>query len=359
TLIETQLVETVVLNLINFESLIATKAARIRQAAGDRLLMDFGLRRAHGYGGIQASRSAIIGGFQKTSNTFSAAKYGLEPSGTMAHSWIQSFDDEITAFRTYAELYSEQCILLVDTYDTVNSGLPNAIRVGLDMEEQGLKLKGIRIDSGDLACLSKKARKMLDMAGLDYVRIIVSNQLDEHIISSLLNQEAPIDGFGVGTALATGKGSGALDGVYKLSMIEELPTLKISENTGKITLPGKKTVYRFLDENGLFRADAITLENESEIRTISHPFEYGTRTKISKNKKEKLIQSVMEQGKVFDRISNAYEIAEYTQERLRQLPAEHKRLVFPQTYEVGISSALLRLRDHLKKQTTGYTVLST
>jgi nicotinate phosphoribosyltransferase len=349
-LIEAQLVETAVLNLINFESLIATKAARIRQAAGDRLLMDFGFRRAHGYGGIQASRSAIIGGFQKTSNTYSANRYGLEPSGTMAHSWIQSFDDEITAFRAYADLYPENCILLVDTYDTLKSGLPNAIQVAREMEEKGFKLKGIRLDSGDLAFLSKRAREKLDLADLENVQIIVSNQLDEYIISSLLEQGAPIDGFGVGTALATGKGAGALDGVYKLSMFEGTPTVKLSENIAKTTLPGKKTVYRIMDENGYFQADAIILEEEQNIRIISHPYENEKSINVAKYKKEKLIHQVMDQGEMIGEIPDVYEIAEYTQKRLRQLPQEHKRVVFPHTYRVGISTKLLKLRDHYKKK---------
>jgi nicotinate phosphoribosyltransferase len=352
TLIETQIVETAVLNLVNFESLIATKAARMRQAAGDSLLMDFGLRRAHGLGGIQASRAAVIGGFQKTSNTYSAAIYGLEPSGTMAHSWIQSFEDELSAFRAYAAQFSSQCVLLVDTYDTLGSGIPNAIIVGREMSAAGSQLKGIRLDSGDLAYLSKTARKMLDQAGLDRVQIIASNQIDEYIISSLKDQEAPIDGFGVGTALVTGKDSGALDGVYKLSVIQDKPTLKMSDNISKSTLPGKKSVYRFADDEGFFRADAIALEDETNIHNIAHPFESGKRTRIDLDKKEKLTHVVMEQGKTVEKVLSAYEIAEFTKERLGRLPAEHKRFVFPHIYRVGISEGLLRLRDQLKNRTT-------
>ena len=352
TLIESQMAETVVLNLLNFESLIATKAARIRQVSGDRLLMDFGMRRAHGFGGIQASRAAIVGGFQNTSNTFSAAKYGLRPTGTMAHSWIQTFGDELTAFRTYAELYPQQCIFLVDTYDTVHSGIPNAIQVGREMEEKGYRLKGIRIDSGDLAYLSKKARKMLDQAGLDYVQIIVTNQLDEYIISNLLEQKAPVDGFGVGTALATGKGAGSLDGVYKLSVIDNNPTLKLSENIAKTTLPGKKTVYRILDENGLFMADAVALEDERDIGTITHPFEHAKSMDVGAYRKEKLTAKVMEHGVVTGTPPDVYEIGDYTRERLRLLPDEHKRFLNPHTYKVGISSGLLKLRDELMKKHT-------
>jgi len=350
TLIETQLVETAVLNLLNFGSLIATKAARMRQAAGDSLLMDFGLRRAHGYGGIQASRSAIIGGFQNTSNTFSAANYGLEPSGTMAHSWVQAFGDELSAFRAYADQFPAHCVLLVDTYDTLGSGIPHAIVVGLEMEKKGLTLQGVRLDSGDLAYLSKRARKMLDQAGLTQVRIFASNQIDEYIIASLKNQGAPIDGFGVGTALATGKGSGALDGVYKLSMIQDKPTLKLSDNKSKSTLPGKKSVYRFLDSDGYFLADAIALEYEQSMQHIYHPFESEKHTRVVQEKKEKLTQGVMKHGQPVEKTQNAYEIADYTKERLGRLPAEHKRFVYPHTYHVGISDDLLSLRDQLKER---------
>ena len=350
-IIETQLLETLILNVINFESLIATKANRIRHAAGDRILMDFGLRRAQGSGGIQASRAAIIGGFQKTSNTYSALQYGLEPSGTMAHSWVQSFEDEAEAFRAYSKLFPNQSILLVDTYDTINSGLPNAIRVAHELEKQGQKLKGIRIDSGDLSYLSKKARKMLDMAGLGDVQIFASNQLDEFIITSLMKQSAPIDGFGVGTALITGKGSGgALDGVYKLSMIHDKPTLKVSENRSKSTLPGKKELFRCIDEDGNFRADVICLEDEKSFRTMVHPFESEKRTKIGNYHREELLMKVMEKGSVTDERRTPYEISEFARQRLAQLPDEHKRFTFPQEYKVGISPGLLKSRNWLSRK---------
>lgn len=347
TLIETQLVETLVLNLINFESLVATKAARIREVAGDRMLIDFGLRRAHGYGGIQASRAAIVGGFQKTSNVFSAHRYGLESTGTMAHSWIQSFGDELEAFRTYARHFPDDCILLVDTYDTLNSGIPNAIRTGLEMEKNGARLYGIRLDSGDLAYLAKKARKMLDMAGLGYVKIIASNQLDEHVVASLLDQEAPIDGFGVGTALVTGKGAGALDGVYKLSEIGGKPTLKRSENPAKTTLPGKKLVYRFQDEHGKFQGDAIALEGETGFQSIHHPAEAGKKKKVEGFEKKQLLRPVMKEGELLETPQTPAAIAAYSRSRLEQLPEEHKRLLFPHLYTTGITTGLLRLRDML------------
>lgn len=353
SIIETQLVETLVLNLINFESLVATKAARIREVAGDRILIDFGMRRAHGYGAIQASRAAVVGGFGKTSNVYSAFRYGLDSTGTMAHSWVQSFDSELKAFQAYADHFPDDCILLVDTYDSLNSGIPNAIRVGLEMEKRGAKLLGIRLDSGDLAYLSKKARKMLDMAGLKYVKIFASNQLDEHVVASLLEQKAPIDGFGVGTALVTGKGAGALDGVYKLSVINGIPTLKRSENPAKTTLPGKKTVYRYLDEQGKFQADAIALEEETGFTSIHHPTEAGKKKNIEAFIREQLTESVMEQGKVLQAPQTPSDIAAYSRSRLQQLSAEHKRLLYPHLYTTGITTALLRLRDQLIQSGSG------
>ena len=267
-IIEAQIVETVVLNILNFESLITTKAVRIKQAAGDKTVIDFGLRRAQGFGGIHASRAAGIGGILKTSNVYSAYIFGLEPSGTMAHSWVQSFDDELSAFREFARIYPEKSVLLVDTYDTLNSGIPNAIKVAKELEKKGYRLVGIRIDSGDLAYLSKKARKMLDEAKLNYVKIIVSNQLDEYVIKSLVEQNAPIDVFGVGTRLVTGYEDGALDGIYKLSMSENKPRLKKSETVEKIGLPGIKKTVRFINDEGKFYADAIMLNDENKINEI-------------------------------------------------------------------------------------------
>jgi nicotinate phosphoribosyltransferase len=214
-LIEVQLVETLLLNYLNFQSLIATKAARIRYASGNRHLSEFGLRRAQGLGSIDASKAAIVGGFNSTSNVYSAKVFDLKAIGTMAHSFVQSQPDELTAFRKFAEAHPENCTLLVDTYNTLKAGVPNAITIAKEMEKAGSRLKAIRLDSGDLAYLSKKAREMLDKQGLQYVQIAVSNQLDELVIKSLLDQKAPIDLFGVGTSIATGQPDAALDGVYK------------------------------------------------------------------------------------------------------------------------------------------------
>jgi nicotinate phosphoribosyltransferase len=271
TILETQLIETILLNFVNFESLIATKASRMVWAAHGRRVVDFGLRRAQGLGGIQASRAAIIGGLDATSNVYSAFAYSLPPSGTQAHSWIQSFPDELTAFRKFAEIYPNQCVLLVDTYNTLQSGVPNAIRVAKKMEEMGGRLSGIRLDSGDLAYLSKKTREILDEAGLHYVKIVVSNQLNEHLIKSLLEQGAPINAFGVGTSLVTGQDTPALDGVYKLCQYDGEPCLKISENSSKTTLPGVKKIVRYTDPDGFFYADGVLLEGEKGAETIYHP----------------------------------------------------------------------------------------
>jgi len=219
-IIECQLIETLLLNIINFESLIATKTCRIVYASKGKPVIDFGLRRAQGFGGLQASKAAIIGGANGTSNTLAGYLYNMPVKGTHAHSWVQSFDSEIEAFRRFVENWPENSILLIDTYDTLNSGLPNAIKVAKEMEKKGKRLLGLRLDSGDFAYLSKKVRSILDSEGLDYVKIVVSNQLDEYTIQSLNNQQAPVDLFGVGTKLITAYDQPALDGVFKLAAIK-------------------------------------------------------------------------------------------------------------------------------------------
>ncbi|MFO7852131.1 MAG: nicotinate phosphoribosyltransferase [Bacteroidota bacterium] len=346
-IIETQLVESLILNILNFQSLIATKAARIRLAAGDSPLVDFGLRRAQGLGAIHASRAAIIGGFNGSSNTYSAKNYGFQSTGTMAHSWVQSFDKEIDSFSEFVRLYPDSSILLVDTYDTLKHGVPNAITVAKEMEKEGHKLNGIRLDSGDLAYMSKEARKMLDKAGLNYVKIIVSNQLDEHLIKSLIEQEAPIDSYGVGTALVIGKDEGALDGVYKLTQIGDEPSMKVSENITKTTLPGLKTIYRYLNGDKQFYADAIQVENKAVPQLIYHPFNPEKSCPLKGYSYENIIEKVMEKGKMLGGRS-LDEAAKYASERLKQLPVESKRFANPHIYKVGISQELMDLRNKLK-----------
>ena len=347
-IMEAQIIETILLNLLNFQTLIATKASRIRLVAGDAGLLDFGLRRAQATGGFFASKAAMIGGFNGTSNVVAGKEFGIPVSGTMAHSFIQSYDDELTAFRDFAEGRPEDCVLLVDTYNTLKSGVPNAITVAKEMESRGEKLLAIRLDSGDLSYFAKESRKMLDKEGLDYVKIAASNQLDEHVIKSLLEQQAPIDIFGVGTNLVTGDPDGALDGVYKLAWSHGKPRIKISESIVKITLPHKKQVFRIKDEQGkCIGADAIGLYHEKNISEMYHPFEPYKSMKLDKFHQEPLLQKVMEQGKVLIPKRNLKEIAEYSLKRLSELPIEYKRFNNPHIYKIGISPLLREEREKL------------
>jgi nicotinate phosphoribosyltransferase len=346
-IIEAQLIETLLLNTINFESLIATKASRVKFSAGDKRIVDFGLRRAQGIGGIQASKAAVIGGVDSTSNLLAAYLNDIDSTGTLAHSWIQSFDDELEAFRAFSLAFPKKCVLLVDTYDTLKKGVPNSILVAKEMEQRGEKMLGIRLDSGDLAYLSKRARKMLDQAGLDYVKIIASNQLDEYVIRSLKEQKAPIDVFGVGTSMVTGRPDAALDGVYKLVESNGKPRLKISEDIEKMILPGKKKIIRLLDEDDKFYADAVALEDEKYFERIYHPFRPEKSTEISKYKQELLLHQAIRKGKVSIEKKTLSFISEYSKNRFHQLPDEHKRFEFPHIYKVGISQKLLDLRTQL------------
>lgn len=351
-IIETQLIETLLLNILNFESLIATKASRIKYAAGGRRVVDFGLRRAQGFGGIQASKAAFIGGIDATSNVLAGFRYELEVTGTQAHSWIQSFDDELTAFQRFAEIFPEKCFLLVDTYNTLQSGVPNAITVAKELEQRGHRLSGIRLDSGDLAYLSKKTRAMLDDAGLRYVKIVASNQLDEYVIRSLMDQGAPIDAFGVGTRLVTAHDSPALDGVYKLNMFDGKPRLKFSENFTKITLPGVKKVHRYINGEEMFYADGITLTDEELIETIRHPIFPVKKSIVKHYRSEPLFTKVMEGGMILSR-STVEESANYAVQRLSRLSTEHKRFENPHIYKIGISETLLKLREKMTDDFSG------
>jgi nicotinate phosphoribosyltransferase len=347
-IIEAQIIETLLLNILNFQTLIATKASRMRQACEKRGLIDFGLRRAQGPGGYYASRAAFIGGFDGTSNVRAGRDYGIPVSGTMAHSFVESYDDELTAFLHFAEVQPDDCVLVVDTYDTLKSGLPNAITTAKKMEEKGHHLNGIRLDSGDLAYLAKESRKRLDSAGLNYVRIAVSNQLDEYIIKSLLEQQAPIDVFGVGTSLVTGHPDSALDGVYKLSLANGKPRIKLSENLSKITLPHRKQVFRITDNDNMFiGADAVTMADEPDIDIMYHPLYPLKSLSISKFKKEPLLQKVMAEGKRLIPSMSLPEIANYSMIRLANLPEEYKRFDNPHIYKIGISKKLETERNRL------------
>ncbi len=347
-IIEAQIIETLLLNILNFQTLIATKASRMIVQAKGRTLIDFGLRRAQSTGGYHASRAAIIGGFQATSNTRAGRDFNIPVSGTMAHSFIQSYDEELTAFRDFAEAHPENTVLLVDTYDTLKSGVPNAIKVGREMEEKGQRLKGIRLDSGDLAYLARRSREMLNDAGLEYVQIAASNQLDEHLIKSLLDQEAPIDIFGVGTSLVTGQPDAALDGVYKLAFFRNVPRIKLSETISKITLPHKKQVFRVLDHKGHFSgADVIGLAAEDNPEMMFHPSDPLKFKSIAGLEMEPLLKEVMSNGEIIASSPTLEEIADFSKERLKLLPKEYKRFFNPHIYKVGISEQLKKERDRL------------
>ncbi|MEF3255897.1 MAG: nicotinate phosphoribosyltransferase [Deferribacterales bacterium] len=328
-LIETQLLETIVLNTLNFQSLIATKASRLKIASKGKPVIDFGLRRAQGLGGIAATRAAAIGGADMTSNVLGAMLYEIPPSGTMAHSWIQSFDDEIKAFREFAKIYGEKTILLIDTYDTIKSGLFNAIKVAKEMELEGKRILGIRLDSGDLVELSRHCRKILDENGLNYIKIVVSNMLDEFIIDEALSQGAPIDIFGVGTKLSAGKDDAALDGVYKLISIDGKPKIKISNNPEKVLLPDIKNIVRFKD-NDKFKEDKIVLEKL-----------------LQTDKGEILLNKMFEKGKRIFPKKSISDIKKYSNERLLMLPEPIKRIKKPIKYNVKVCNTLLKLKNQI------------
>jgi nicotinate phosphoribosyltransferase len=350
-ILEAQLVETVLLNILNFQSLIATKATRMRSVAGSKILSDFGLRRAQGLGGYHAARAAIVGGFNSTSNIKAGLDFNIPAAGTMAHSFIQSYDNELSAFRDFAEKRPDHCVLLVDTYDTLRSGVPNAITVAREMEQRSQQLQSIRLDSGDLAYLSKQSRKLLDDAGLNYVTITASNQLDEYVIKSLLDQQAPIDVFGVGTSLVTGPPDAALDGVYKLAYANGKPRIKLSENLKKITLPHKKQVYRVLNsQENFFGADLISLHDEEQVEQMHHPVEPDKALVLKGMKQEPLLQKVMENGRTLQGKQSLKEISAYCMNRLARLPVEHKRFENPHIYKVGLSGRLRDMRNELKNQ---------
>lgn len=267
-LIDAQLIETAILNIVNHQSLIATKTQRIVRAAKGRQISDFGARRAHNMdAAVYGARAAYIGGAVGTATVLAAKKFDIPVSGTMAHSWVMYYDDEYTAFSKFAKQYPDTVVLLVDTYDVLKSGIPNAIRLSKEvLEPMGKRVKGVRIDSGDLAYLSKKVRAMLDAAGLNDCKIIASNSLDEYTISSILEQGGCIDSFGVGERLITAKSDPVFGAVYKLVEVErdgkKYPKIKISETIEKVTNPGRKNIYRLYDNNGRAFADYITMEEE-------------------------------------------------------------------------------------------------
>ncbi|RIE13740.1 nicotinate phosphoribosyltransferase [Candidatus Cryosericum odellii] len=348
-LIETQLLEGLILSMVNFQTLIATKARRMVCAAKGRSIVDFGLRRAQGDGGMGASRACFVGGVASTSNVLLAFEEGVPVGGTMAHSWIQSFDSELEAFRAYAQMHPDDSVLLLDTYDTLRQGLPNAVIVGKELEKQGHHLQGVRLDSGDLAYLSKKVRAVLDEHGLDYVKISVSNQLDEYVIESLVDQGAPIDMFGVGTRLVTGYSDGALDGVYKMVQLKGRPIIKISENPAKINIPGEKELYRYYDAgDGLWLLDGLCLaRGDNEPTVLMHPdFDYK-KTEVAGLKREKIRKEIVKNGELVYTFPTLLETRTWSAQRFSLLYGEHKRFANPHAYHIGVSRELFDLRRSL------------
>lgn len=363
---EAQLIETAILNLLNHQSLIATKASRVVYAAKGDGVMEFGLRRAQGPdAGLYGARAAMIGGCIGTSNVLTGQMFQVPVKGTHAHSWIMSFPDEYTAFKTYAELYPNACILLVDTYDVLNSGVPNAIRVFREMKEAGHEMKGygIRIDSGDLAYLSKQAYKMLDEAGFGDAIISASSDLDEYLIESLKAQGAKINSWGVGTNLITCQDNPAFGGVYKLAAIKDkndqdfVPKIKLSENVEKVTNPGNKTIYRIYDKKtGKIRADLICLANETfdpeKDMIIFDPMATWKKTKIAGGSYtlRELLVPVFQKGECVYTSPTVMEIKDICKKELDTLWDETRRFVNPQEVYVDLSDKLFKIKSELLEQ---------
>jgi nicotinate phosphoribosyltransferase len=358
TLAEAQFVETALLNIINFQTLVATKAARLTLSARSGQVIEFGLRRAQGPdGGLSVARAAAVGGVRSTSNVLAGRCFDLPVKGTHAHSWVMAFPDELSAFRAYAECFPDSSVLLVDTYDTLTSGLPNTLTVARELRAAGHELLGIRLDSGDLAYLSREARRMLDDAGFPEVRIVASNELDEHVIDSIRNEGGRIDIYGVGTRLATcaGPGGGALGGVYKLVEYAGQPRMKVTSDPAKSTLPGCKRVLRVIDDQDRFVMDVLDLKDGS-----GEPFATGQVVYDPANsQRHKTIPTgcrivdcrsvVMDQGQILHPTPALDTMADYCADQLQSMPDGSLRLVNPHIYKVGISERLLKLRERLTK----------
>lgn len=355
---QAQLIETALLNNLNHQTLIASKASRIVNAANGDDIMEFGLRRAQGPdAGIYGARAAIIGGCSSTSNVLAGKLFNVPVSGTHAHSFIMSFPDELTAFRAYAKASPDKCLLLVDTYDTLKSGMKNAITVFKELKEQGYKPVGIRLDSGDLAYLSKTARKMLDDAGFKDAKICASGDLDEYSIQSLKNQNAKIDFWGVGTKLITSYKMPSLGGVYKLSAIENNgvlePKIKISDNIVKITNPGFKTIFRLYNNDNMALADVVCLNDEiidtSKPLTLYHPIETWKKTTFIDFKARKLHEKIFDGGKLIYKLPTLKVIAEYAAKEITTFWSEYRRIDNPHIYKVDLSDKLYDLKQKLLK----------
>ena len=350
-IIQCQLIETMVLLNINHQTLIATKASRISRAAKGKTVMEFGSRRAQGFDAAMiGARAAYIGGCSGTACTISEMKYGVPALGTMAHSWVQSFDDEYEAFQAYCNTYPDSSVLLVDTYNVLKSGVPNAIRAAKRvLEPKGFRLKGIRIDSGDIAYLSIKAREMLDSAGMSDCKIVASSGLDEYLIRDIINQGAKVDQFGVGENLITSHSSPVFGGVYKLVAIEEngklISKIKVSENPEKITTPGFKKLIRFYDKDtNMVKGDLLCLRDEeideSKPYTLFHPVHIWKKTVVENYYTKEMLVRIFDKGKmVYDKPS-LVEIRDKTEKEIEGLWKEMLRFEYPQKYYVDLSRKL-------------------
>ena len=356
-IMEAQLMETALLNIINHQTLIATKASKVVTAADGATVLEFGLRRAQGPdAGIYGARAAMIGGCNGTSNVLTGQLFDVKVGGTHAHSWVMSFPDELTAFRAYADMYPDGCLLLVDTYNTLKSGVPNAITVFKELREKGHEPMGIRLDSGDLAYLSKRARKMLDEAGFENAKIFASGDLDEKVIWDLKMQGAKLDVYGVGTKLITSDDMPALGGVYKLAAEiidgEIIPKIKVSENPIKVTNPGYKQVYRlYSKEDGKAIADLITLDeeeiNENEPLTIFDPVDTWKKMTLDNFYARKLLVPIFIHGKKVYDSPSLKEIQKNHFQQMDTLWDEYKRLSRPHVYKVDLSEKLYNMKKHL------------
>jgi len=355
-IMEAQFIETALLNIINHQTLIATKASRVVQAAEGDSVLEFGLRRAQGPdAGIYGARAAIIGGCNSTSNVLTGQIYNIPIAGTHAHSWVMSFPDEITAFRKYAEMFPTSCLLLVDTFDTLRSGVPNAIKVFDELRAQGHEPVGIRLDSGDLAYLSREARRMLDEAGYPNAKICASGDLDENLIRDLKLQGACIDTWGVGTKLITSEDCPSLGGVYKMSAEtidgRVIPKIKISENPVKITNPGIKRLYRIYDRDGMAVADLIALEHEtydtSKPLTIYDPVNTWKSMTLTEYSMKELQVPVILGGEIVYKSPSLKEIQQYCRDDLATFWDQYKRILNPHTYKVDLSDSLWMLKNSM------------
>jgi len=361
-LIECQIIEGLILNVVNFQSLIATKACRVWLATGKGNVMEFGLRRAQGPdGAASASRAAFIGGVSGTSNTLAGKYFGIPVMGTMAHAWVMSFNSEEEAFDAYASIYPDKTIFLIDTYDTLKSGINNAIKAGKKLAALG-KNFGVRLDSGDIHYLSMEVRKKLDKEGLNKAFITVSNDLDEHIIETLVKEGSPVDTWGVGTRLVTGGSAASFTGVYKLAAIQGkdgiVPVMKLSDNLEKTTNPGIKQVFRLKDENGFAVADVLSIDDEEFIHGRTYNFwhpsaDYRHFQHTIGGSAQAMLKKRMENGILIDDLPPLEQIKKYAAGNLEDFDSSYKRLLNPHIYKVSITDKLRALKLELIEKHLG------